>query len=147
MLPSLLGIIQGVGQDLGCINVTINNKTELEPIPLVPNFSVSVYYIILFILLCISLTAFSLLKFLPLSRQARKQNLISSINPEYNYDINNSENKISSTVSIIEKESVQDPIKEVKKPSSKPTLKEQKILLTIIFMVSLVGKFLFIFST
>ncbi len=146
MLPSLMGIIQGVGQDLGCRNVTTNNLTELEPIPVVPTFSVSIYYIILFTLLCISLTAFSFLKFLPISKQARKRYLTSDIKPVCDYEINKSENQASSTASIIKKQLNQDSLKEENKEHSKPTINEQKILLATIFVISLVGINFFIFK-
>jgi riboflavin transporter 2 len=71
MIPSILALIQGVGEQ-GCHNVTkriktfdnksslfvFKNESSLEKLPLQPIFSVSVYYIIIGVCLCISLMAF-----------------------------------------------------------------------------------------
>jgi hypothetical protein len=64
-------IIQGTGEDQGCHNVTsvistlINNNyteftngTALEPIPLSPKFSVSIFFLVIFVFLLMSLIAF-----------------------------------------------------------------------------------------
>jgi hypothetical protein len=155
MIPSIAGIVQGVGQDLGCKNVTTNkteiinstlvyfNETTLESLPLVPYFSVSVYYVFLFVLLCISVTAFTLLNFLPLSKNARKENLM-AILPADNKNFGKSSEKvinissvenISSTTSIVQKLENAE-----KKIVPKPNRNEQILLLGIILGVSFVGK-------
>ena len=148
MIPSVFGIIQGVGQDLGCRNVTkkdnYSGHTELEPIPLVPYFSVSNYYIILFVLLSISVIAFTLLSFLPLSKTARKKDLITIVpksddfNDYTKTEIN--DNQISSTASIIQKDNYNDNylISTTKKVAT-PTRNEQIILLGLVFSVSFIG--------
>jgi hypothetical protein len=74
LIPSSLSLLQGLGQNPGCHNVTKDdNTTELQPLPIVPNFSAQVYFILMFLLLCISTLGFSLLHFSPIARRARKQ--------------------------------------------------------------------------
>jgi hypothetical protein len=77
LIPSTLSLIQGLGQNPGCRNVTNGNVTELEPIPIVPNYSVQLYFIFMFLLLCISTTAFTFLHFSPIAVRQRKRDSIS----------------------------------------------------------------------
>ena len=67
-----------MGQDPGCHNVTnpTDNTTELEPIDIKPNFSVSVYFLLMCILLCISTAAFTLLHFSKIAKSERLKNTI-----------------------------------------------------------------------
>jgi hypothetical protein len=74
LLPSILSLSQGLGKDPGCHNVTNGNVTKLDPMPINPNYSVQVYFILIFILLGISTLAFSCLHFSPLAIRERKQN-------------------------------------------------------------------------
>lgn len=75
MIPSVLGLIQGIGKDPGCRNVSISqNETQLYPIPLKPKYSVSVYYLFLFLLLTISTIGFTLLKYARVSQKALQDN-------------------------------------------------------------------------
>ena len=137
MLPSIAGIIQGVGQDVGCINVTSSsNETELEQLPLVPYFSVSIYYILLFILLCISVTAFTLLNFLGVSKSARKINL-ESISPKLESDFNTDTNEYNINEKVSSKNTIIEKIENSK--IKKPNRNEQMLLLGIILCVSFVG--------
>ncbi|CAF0955328.1 unnamed protein product [Brachionus calyciflorus] len=81
LIPSLVAIIQGLGDDLGCKNVTIQiekkdnfsniyfvNETIQEAIPLRPIFSVSTYFQIIFCFLLMSLIAFILLNCLKIAK-------------------------------------------------------------------------------
>ncbi|RNA09134.1 riboflavin transporter 2-like [Brachionus plicatilis] len=74
LIPSVIAIIQGAGDDLGCQNVVTSvqkfdnfsnayflNETFLEPIALKPIFSVKTYFLIIFGFLSMSLIAFTLL--------------------------------------------------------------------------------------
>ncbi len=93
MVPGLMGIAQGLGRDSTCqelsalngtlvddnLETTISvfamhlNKTRYyRQMPLRPNYSVTVYFVILFLLLIMSILAFSMLHYLPVSRRSRK---------------------------------------------------------------------------
>jgi hypothetical protein len=66
VIPSVIAIVQGTGEDNnGCRNVTsFVNFTEsvtLEPMPLTPRFSVSVFFLIIFMFLLMSTVAFLVL--------------------------------------------------------------------------------------
>ena len=79
VVPSLLGLAQGLGQDLGCKNVTVhsnnNTSTILVPEHIVPNYSVSVYFLLMFVILCVSTLAFSLLNYTHTAKSQRKDSL------------------------------------------------------------------------
>ena len=113
LLPAILSLAQGLGQDPGCHNVTdpTTNQTNLEPITIKPNYSVRVYFILLFLLLCISTTSFSLLNFSKIAKSVRvkSSNLTKSDNRiepltnkssyssdelEFNTSLNDSKEKI-----------------------------------------------------
>jgi riboflavin transporter 2 len=107
------------------MNVTINATTTiLVPKPIVPNYSVSVYYIFMFILLLISITAFSMLHF---SKTAIKSRRIDSTESK--------KNKILPEDMIASKH-----IYETKNETAndKNSLKEQIILNVMLFFVSFV---------
>lgn len=84
LIPSILSLIQGLGQDPGCRNTTDaeTNQTVLIPNDIVPNYSVSVYFLLMFSLLCISTTAFSLLNFSKVAINERKHNKSSKLGQE-----------------------------------------------------------------
>ena len=134
MIPSILGLIQGAGNDQGCRNVTKNstNDTSLEPIPLEPLYSVSLYCIFLFILLCISTISFTLLHFLPLSKKSRK--------PEIN---NQTISEISCSTQL-ENQNSTDVLSQKQEENTEtnviqqeiPSLTEQIYLLSIILFLS-----------
>ena len=68
VIPSVLAIVQGVGDDSTCVNVTnSDNLTTLEPTPMHPAFSISVYFIIIFAFLALSSVAFVLINCLDLN--------------------------------------------------------------------------------
>lgn len=79
LIPSILGLIQGIGQDKGCFNTTItkfNNETnetfyeiQLEHIRSQPRFSILVYYLIIAALILISIVAFTVLVFTEFARK------------------------------------------------------------------------------
>jgi riboflavin transporter 2 len=76
LIPACLSLAQGLGQSPGCHNVTravnsTTNVTTLEAIDIIPNYSVSVYFILLFILLFISTVSFTMLNFCSVSKRCR----------------------------------------------------------------------------
>lgn len=74
VLPSVLSLIQGVSQDPGCHNVTKpgTNITVLEPKKIIPNYPVSIYFLMIFFLICLSTVSFGLLHFTKVARNARR---------------------------------------------------------------------------
>ena len=73
LIPSILSLIQNIGKEDGCYNVTEGNTTQLVPKPFKPVYSVSVYFLLMFILLSISTTSFSVLHFSALGKRERKR--------------------------------------------------------------------------
>jgi hypothetical protein len=82
-VPGVLALVQGLGQNPGCHNVTEGNATFLKPLPIVPNYSVSTYFILMCLLLCASIGAFSILNFTEFAKKQRKQ-YVTSENQEIN---------------------------------------------------------------
>lgn len=84
LIPSVLSLIQGLGQDPGCYNYTNpdTNETELVPIDIIPTYSVQLYFFFMFGLLCISTTSFSLLNFSPYALKYRKPKSLNGDNKE-----------------------------------------------------------------
>jgi len=76
LIPSIIGLIQGVGSDPICVNTTdpASNGTEYIVVATYkpPLFSVSVFFGVLVVLLGLSLLAFTLLHFHPGFRRHRK---------------------------------------------------------------------------
>lgn len=87
LIPSILSLSQGLGQDLGCRNETKVNETTNqtyiveEPIPIVPNYSVEWYFRLMFLLLVISTGSFTCLNYSKIAVQARKKSAISAVEP------------------------------------------------------------------
>jgi hypothetical protein len=120
LIPAFLSLAQGLGQNPGCRNVTYletnmttnltANVTKLEPIQIQPNFSVDVYFILLFLLLSISMLSFTMLNFCNVSKRSRMKNpsfskidnrvkptsnsILTSDELEFNSKINDSKEKI-----------------------------------------------------
>jgi hypothetical protein len=82
-VPGILALTQGLGQNPGCHNVTEGNVTVLKPLPIVPNYSVSTFFILMCLLLCASIAAFSILNFSAYAKKHRKQ-FVNSENQEIN---------------------------------------------------------------
>ncbi|RNA09135.1 solute carrier family riboflavin member 3-A [Brachionus plicatilis] len=138
LIPSILALIQGLGQDPGCHNVTdpLTNKTSLEAIQIKPNFSVRLYFLFMFGLLCISTIAFTLLNFSPIAKRERKSAKISkrsrTVSEKSELEIS-PENAINSQTNLTST----DQQKPVASPVPVETnRREQVFLLTIIFWVS-----------
>ena len=88
MIPSILGILQGVGMDDTECDFSFNNTSEylnnsstqnqtiLFPtrVLLKPAFSVSTFFFLMFLILLISTTAFTLLNYASVSRRNRISN-------------------------------------------------------------------------
>lgn len=92
LIPSVLSLLQGLGQDPGCYNFTDpdTNKTELVPNTIVPNYSVQLYFFLMFGLLCISTTSFSLLNF---SKNVLKYRKPKTLNDDIKEDFLNKNSK------------------------------------------------------
>jgi hypothetical protein len=86
VIPSMLALLQGIGEDKGCHNVTsisssfINetfteyvNETSLEAIPLSPRFSVSTYFGIILGFLLMSFLSFTLLNCVKFSNLSKRK--------------------------------------------------------------------------
>ena len=131
MVPSIAGLIQGIGKDEGCRNVSMNksvNKIEynLEQIPLEPLFSVSYYYIFLMFVLSICLFAIILINRLALSLKCRK-NLLKSQQVELE-DLSDAFQNMNSDSNAIDLNS-----------NEIPTIREQYFLLSLIFLITFIG--------
>jgi hypothetical protein len=88
LVPSLIAMFQGLGEEKGCRNATslekveneitklieYSNKTVLEPIPLDPIFGVSTYLRIIFSIRVLSFMAFVLLNVTEFARKEHKEN-------------------------------------------------------------------------
>jgi riboflavin transporter 2 len=157
LVPSVLALIQGLGQDNGCKNVTSKSDTvtmadgnftliyTLEPIPIKPNYSVSLYFMLMFALLCISTCSFTLLNYSKVAIKERKtytkNNTRISPEPSSVYESNhilNDDNQSSSEAAIIKKS-----IETVEKYNTNENRQflerhDKEILLTLIFFVSFI---------
>ena len=73
LMTAFMGIAQGAKDNPDCLNVSTNGTNDFEIIPVYspPRFTVSVYFGILFVFLCISMTSFSLLQFHPRCQNLR----------------------------------------------------------------------------
>ena len=68
LAPGLAGLAQGVGGKPTCVNKTTTTHdtlTELVPVFVKPSFSVSIFFVFLFVVVCLSGIAFICLKTLP----------------------------------------------------------------------------------
>lgn len=97
-----MSLAQGLGQTLPCQNVTVFNETSntsttsLVPGVVVPNFSVKIYFLMMFVLLLISTSSFTFLNLSKTAGRARKQNAISNrVEKRVNPAFEKSENKES----------------------------------------------------
>lgn len=75
LLPSLVALVQGVGGNPTCVNVTVNGTTIIQPYYKDPLFSVEVFFAILFGMMCASLAAFVSLNFVPACKKEKVKNL------------------------------------------------------------------------
>ncbi len=83
LIPSVLSLAQGLGQNPGCHNVSYTNGSnftyiELEPIQIVPFYPVEWYFRLMFLLLCISTGSFSFLNYSKTAIAARKPDAMSA---------------------------------------------------------------------
>lgn len=81
LLPSAVALVQGAGGAAECTNVTTMNElnitvSSLQPVYDLPLFSVSVFYIIIAVLLCVSCISFLLLKKLPHVKHHRVKKVV-----------------------------------------------------------------------
>ncbi len=157
LIPSSLSLLQGLGQTPGCQNVTRDNVTNLEPIAIAPNYSVQLYFILMFLLLCVSTTAFTLLNFSPIAVRQRKLHAISHnegmkkravISPVLRSDgVNNSKSNNKITEIEIDEYLPNDSINSLTALEPRPAERfsdknEQIILLSLVLGLSFVSYFL-----
>lgn len=140
VIPSLLGLIQGLGQDLGCKNVTLpqsydaasNTTTEsksfLVPEKIIPNYSVSTYFLLMFLILCVSTISFTLLNFSKTAKNQRKKETILADSREETAKMN---------VDILEP-SPTSSISASEKMAAQNDKNEKIILLSLIFFLSFI---------
>jgi hypothetical protein len=71
LIPSALSLIQSFGQDPGCFNYTdpALNQTQLIPGYPQPTYSVSVFFLFMFALLCASTASFTMLNYSKLGKR------------------------------------------------------------------------------
>ena len=91
LIPALLGLAQGIGGDPICVNTStvIHNETTGENITIFkvvqenqePVFSVQIFFLVLFALMCISGISFSFLHWAPFCRRETVEN-------KYSYNFN-----------------------------------------------------------
>jgi len=145
-----LALAQGLGKNPGCHNVSVFNKTtneteyKLEPIPIVPNYSVQVYFLLMFLLLVISTSSFSFLNFSKIAIRARKPNAISNkhriqINPSFEESLISDREKVSvssegTLASNSDSPSEDRPLYQLNRDEKR----EIVILLSVIFMLSFI---------
>ena len=133
MIPSILALIQGVGEQ-GCHNITQNvaiydnqsatfiykNETSLEKFPLQPIFSVSVYFIIIGVCLSISLMAFIWTnRVIYLTKQKNKK---------FNEDVTLNDINLGETIN--------DKVDKVPKTSRTITIVEKIVLFSLNFIIT-----------
>jgi riboflavin transporter 2 len=80
MIPSILALVQGIGENSDCVNVTINGNTTLEPVKIIPRYSVKIYFLLMFTLLFLSTIAFTLLNYTKVAKSSRRKDNINKRN-------------------------------------------------------------------
>ncbi len=152
-MPSSLALAQGLGKNPGCHNVSYfnasTNETDyrLEPIKIVPNFSVQVYFFLMFVLLIICTCSFSFLNFSKIAIRARKPNAISNkrtvqITPSFEESLINDRHKVSissegtltSNLSTNDSSTADRPLRQLDFDEKRELL----ILFSLIFMLSFI---------
>ena len=105
--------------------------------PVVPNFSVKIYFIFMFLLLAISTTAFSCLHFSPVAVRERKENAISK-NKAISCRSASKKVSVSSNDKDFEKENELDTVRNesIETSSNSKYDFEKKILLIITFITA-----------
>lgn len=73
-IPGILAIIQGVGSPDECLNVTSADNSTTVISGVKTKFSVSVYFVLMGLLICISLVSFLSINFAPYFKKMRKIN-------------------------------------------------------------------------
>lgn len=126
VIPSFLAIVQGVGDDSVCANVTLSdNSTVLEPQPLSPAFSVSYYFRIIFLFVVMSSIAFALISCLDLDSH-RHNREHQTIQAKDGAEKDDSHNKLLNG-------QLPHPVKETKAHATK---KEQIVLFCLNFLIT-----------
>jgi hypothetical protein len=134
MIPSIAGLIQGIGKDEGCRNVSMNMSDKhvdfiLEEIPLEPLFSVSFFYIFLMVVLIICSISFFIINYWSVSLKLRKAKLENSTELQINGESIKSD---SSNKSIIFQTNIIEAVK-------RPSIKEKYFLLILIVFITFIG--------
>lgn len=136
VIPSFLALIQGAGEDAMCHNITIGNETTLQQVDIIPIFSVSNYFRIIFVFLALSSAAFILMNCLDLKRHQHdtnaKTNTISHNNHHHDIDSND----VDQTSSKLLESEHGEVIKIVKSDKSNNTRREKFILYALNFLIT-----------
>jgi riboflavin transporter 2 len=139
VIPSALALLQGTGEDKGCHNVTstvtlsINgsfesvNETRPESIPLTPRFSVSTYFLIIFVFLFGSFVSFTLLNFVSFSNIDKEEETKEEEERSVNVDL-----------LVTNPESVATDAANNDKKQERKNLLEKRYLLFLNFMVTFI---------
>ena len=131
LIPALLSVIQGIGQDPGCFNETdpLTNITQLVAAPIIPRYSVQIYFFFMLLLVCISGVSFSLIHFLPIVIRERKV-LATPQSESTEISLNSKDIKIS------DKKNLNKYFSKSFQRFSEKNFRENFVLLTIVFLVS-----------
>ena len=149
LIPSAVAILQGVGKDQGCQNITTSkvewfnetlsfyaNQTTLDSIPLKPKFSIKIYFMIIFVLMCISfitylyLDCFKTGKRSAQSKGARKN---SEPNGKYGSHIKGIDELATSLLNVTSKEK---PIARLDEEHEVDATKEKVLLYILTFFLT-----------
>jgi hypothetical protein len=101
LITAVLSLLQGLGQDSGCYNVTnpATNRTQLTPIDIKPKYSVSVYFLLMACLLGISTFSFTMLNYTKCALAERNKKKMSKSGEILEISNNGSSSESSSALS------------------------------------------------
>lgn len=120
-----------------CHNVTIGNETTLQQADIIPIFSVSTYFRIIFVFLALSSAAFILMNCLDLKRHQHDTNAKTNDNSSHNnhhHEIDS--NDVDQTSSKLLESEHGEVIKIVKSDTSNNTTREKFILYALNFLIT-----------
>ncbi|CAL7949529.1 unnamed protein product [Xylocopa violacea] len=99
VLPSIIALIQGIGDNLKCtISQVYKNNTELEALSVLSGlrFTPNIYFLFIFIILFLSLTAFAILEYSSvMQNEKRAPKSISAVYNEKNTNVSHQVEKIN----------------------------------------------------
>jgi hypothetical protein len=133
LIPAGLSLAQGLGQTPGCYNETdpLTNTTNLVAAPIIPTYSVRVYFLLMLCLVCVSGVSFSLIHFLPIAVRERK---ITPSPPSEMSELSLNSNGIKTPQPLIER--LIDRLLRLIRKFSDKTFRGNCIMLAIVFFES-----------